>query len=341
MSSYSFSVAVHHGDRGVYTESLNIKLSVEQQYQLAKTNVALVERSNAEFLMIRGKDAIDLLNRISTNDLANLGAGEVRSTILTTEKAKFLDLITIIPQENFYFLEVSSGNKEKILQWLNRYIITEEVEIEVLITPFFKCTLLGPQVYNTLSGLISESNMGPNRIRRVSVVGNELFLFQDPLFVDYAWNIYSLTKHVEIISKLVNALVINPDVFEIIRIERRVPIFGKELTIEINPLEAGLKRFISFTKGCYLGQEVIARLDTYGKLQRRLIGFAGKLDGVAIGDDILVNEKNVGWVTSIAYSPAVGQWVVLGYIQTSVQNSEIVIKGAKGIYHSVSTYSEN
>lgn len=333
----SFSVAAHHGDKGTYTENLNIKLSVEQQYQVAKTNIALVERSNPEFLMVRGKDAIDLLNRISTNDLANLGADEVRSTILTTEKGRFLDLITIIPQENSYFLEVSSGNKEKIFQWLNKYIITEEVEVEILSSSFFKCTLLGPQVYNTLSGLISESNIEPNRIRRVNLEGNEVFLFQDPLFLDYAWNIYSRTKHVEIFSKLVNALIINSDVFEIIRIERRVPIFGKELTIEINPLEAGLKRFISFTKGCYLGQEVIARLDTYDKLQRRLIGFAGKLDGVAVGDDILVNEKNVGWVTSITYSPVLGQWIALGYAQTSVRNSEIVIKSTKGIYHSVST----
>jgi aminomethyltransferase len=105
---------------------------------------------------------------------------------------------------------------------------------------------------------------------------------------------------------------------EIHRIERGFPVYGKELTEDVNPLEAGLERFVSFTKGCYIGQEVIARLDTYKKLQKRLVGLL--LDENAVvrqGARVTAQGNEVGWVTSAAQSPRLNRTIALAYVRSA------------------------
>ena len=100
------------------------------------------------------------------------------------------------------------------------------------------------------------------------------------------------------------------ELFDFVRVDNEVPIAGKELTEDVNPLEAGLMDLVDFDKGCYVGQEVIARLDTYDKVQRELSGFAPVADElgeppVSQGDRHLGRPMavgRVGWVTSVAQS---------------------------------------
>jgi folate-binding protein YgfZ len=103
---------------------------------------------------------------------------------------------------------------------------------------------------------------------------------------------------------------------EIRRVELGIPRYGRELTDDVNPLEAGLEEHISFTKGCYVGQEVIARLKTYGKTNRRLVGFVFHSDvEVLPGTVVKANGHEVGKVTSSAYSIAQHRNIGLGYLR--------------------------
>jgi aminomethyltransferase len=109
--------------------------------------------------------------------------------------------------------------------------------------------------------------------------------------------------------------------YETLRVENGIPSPGRELTETYNPLEAGLTTLISWTKGCYIGQEVIARLDSYDKVQRHLVGLT--LDGTPESDGIEDLEiespddgKRIGRVTSLAYSPELGHPIALGYVRT-------------------------
>ena len=109
------------------------------------------------------------------------------------------------------------------------------------------------------------------------------------------------------------------DALEILRIEAGVPVFGRDMTEDTIPVEANLTDAISYTKGCYVGQEVIARLDARGHVNRRLMGL--RLDGDALpqaGDVIVSPEREVGWVTSAAFSPALQQPIAMGYIRREV-----------------------
>jgi folate-binding protein YgfZ len=109
------------------------------------------------------------------------------------------------------------------------------------------------------------------------------------------------------------------EALEVLRIEAGVPVFGRDMTAETIPVEANLTDAISYTKGCYVGQEVIARLDARGHVNRRLMGL--RLEGDVLpqaGDVIVSPERDVGWVTSVAFSPALQQPIAMGYIRREV-----------------------
>lgn len=108
--------------------------------------------------------------------------------------------------------------------------------------------------------------------------------------------------------------------FEAARIEAGLPVMGRELSGGTIPQEAGLVvRAVSLTKGCYTGQELVARLDARGsRVTRRLVGFVVRSGSPAAGDAIAVGGKPVGQLTSVAYSPRTSCAVALGYLRREI-----------------------
>ena len=92
------------------------------------------------------------------------------------------------------------------------------------------------------------------------------------------------------------------------------PAAGREITERVNPLEANLLDLIDFDKGCYIGQEVIARLDTYDKVQRKLVGLQAA-SGLLEGDLLYVDGREIGWTATVAESPAFDGLIALGYVR--------------------------
>ena len=108
------------------------------------------------------------------------------------------------------------------------------------------------------------------------------------------------------------------DAYETLRIAQAVPQYGREMGEAYNPLETGLIGSIDFAKGCYIGQEVIARLDTYKKVQKYLVSLRFSADAVVSeGANLEQEGRSVGKVTSLATVPTTGQLVGLGYVRTA------------------------
>lgn len=305
----------------------------DEEYQAARKGIGIVNRSDSGFLFLTGKDVLDLLNRISTSELLSLQQNETRSTILVTEKGKIVDVVTLITYDNGYLMEIAPKNEDKISNWIEKFIITEEIKINILSHNFLKYSLIGPKVSILLEQLgLSISKLAKQNLWKIFINGIEVMIFHDPLFSHDVWNLYLPKMSVnEVISQLIysSGLSVNQvgrRAFECIRIEEGVPAFGTELTEQVNPLEAGLQELVSFTKGCYLGQEVIARLNTYDKLQRKLTGFTGMVGGLERSAIIFQNSKGVGWTTSYCYSPILNQYLALGYLKTNISPEGLFLR---------------
>jgi len=279
-------------------------------YPEARTSLSFFRQRRC-LLKLAGKDALDFLHRLSTNDLRGLPDGGHRRTILVNEKGRIIDVVTVARSGETLTLIGSGGNGPGLAGWLERFIIMEDVRIAEQAHDPGTIRLVGPGSPR----LVAEGKSIPSS---TIVIREDVGTLPAYLVVGDA-DISGLPE-------------MDERAFEAIRIEEGVPAFGRELTDDFNPLEAGLIGEVSFSKGCYIGQEVIARLDTYKKLQKIISSFEFPgYDGTELPPGkVFHREVEAGIVTSTAYSPAQEGWIGLGYLRLKSAAADLVLKQADG-----------
>ena len=224
--------------------------------------------------------------------------------------------------------------------WIDRFTIIEDAELINVSDFLTRWYVVGTNASDAFSESFPEldfADCGVGELRAMEVVegGVVLFLRTDAAGPE-SWLVIGDSPAIpEISSRFEKAEIESAPnkLFDHIRICNKVPIAGFDLTEDVNPLEAGLLDLIDFEKGCYIGQEVIARLDTYDKVQRSLVGFSqtdltNGVQSVEIGDGILSNDggRRVGWVTSVAQKPRTNELIGLAYLRkTHAQPGSVMI----------------
>lgn len=288
-----------------------------------------------------GPDALDLLHRLTTNSIIDIPNGSARRTILTNEKGRIVDVFWVLKRSDEELLLATDSTDPSLMRdWIDRFTIIEDAELIDASDFLTRWYVVGPNASDALSESFPEldfADCGVGELRGMDVVegGVVLFLRTDAAGQETWLVIGSAPATPEISSRFEKAEIESAPnkLFDHIRICNKVPIAGFDLTENVNPLEAGLLDLIDFEKGCYIGQEVIARLDTYDKVQRSLVGFSqtdltNDVHRIEIGDDILSDNggRRVGWVTSVAQKPRTNELIGLAYLRkTRAQPGSVMI----------------
>lgn len=300
--------------------------SVDEEYEALTSHAGLINRSYLSKLKVVGRDALDLLQRISTNDLSDLKQGSCKHTVLTTEKGRVIDLITIYSMRDSALILICHAPGSLVRDWIQRFVIMEDVIVTDQTLDYALFSLVGPRVGDVLGrlGLSVAALNKSNKVLEADLNGLPITLGEaDPIFKSGLNLLVDVRQGKEIWKKLVE--VSSPYSFrpcgmgalEIQRVEKGIPMYGRELTEDVNPLEASLQTYVSFTKGCYIGQEVIARLDTYKKLQKRLMGLMlNGLRDISPSAAVIVRGQTVGAVTSSVRSKQFGSTLALAFVRT-------------------------
>lgn len=302
----------------------------------AKTGVALVDRSHWGLLKISGEDRLRYLHNQSTNDFNRLKPGEGCDTVFVNSTGRTLDLATAYVTEEAVLVLVSPNRRQQLLKWLDGFIFPfDKVTLADLTTENAIFTLVGPESDVLLSklGLENWGDRSPYHHELVTLedttirlgVGSSLAILGYTLIVP-------VDSSAKVWSKLIDAgaVPIGDRVWEQLRIEQGRPAADLELTEDYNPLEAGLWYTISFNKGCYIGQETIARLNTYKGVKQRLWGV--KLsDRVSPQTPITIDDKKVGVLTS--YINTIEGGFGLAYVKTKAGGADlpVTVGTAEGI----------
>ena len=290
----------------------------EEEYQAALNEVAFIDRSDFGRIAITGKDGLDLLHRLSTNDLLAIKSGENAGTVFVTDKGRIVDYIRIGVQDTMSIAITSPGRSLPFIEWLEKYCIMEELHLEDMTSSSGMLSLIGPEGASVVSRLFGIS-LVPGSVHRISGPDGELVALRDDSFGTPVIDIIVPAGRIGAVRELVaaHAVPMGDVAYEAFRITRGIPTYGAELSSSFNPFEAGLRHAISFTKGCYLGQEVIARLDTYGKVQKKLVGliFSGNPAALNTQPVLYKDSKEIGWLTSFARQPMYGCQVGLGIVR--------------------------
>ncbi|HAL46956.1 MAG: aminomethyl transferase family protein [SAR202 cluster bacterium] len=273
------------------------------QFRVLTEQTALVDRSAVGRLKITGDDAIDLLDRLSTNDLRGLTVGLGAGTVLTTNKGRVIDLLTVLHRGDHLLVLTGRGNQHKVAEWIDFYTFTEDVEVQDITEETATISVVGPKSASAVDAALAMdcgnwdlfNNGVCQTLDGVTVVRT------DSLGVSAYDIVTGRTTEAEVRERFaaIGVSTVDPAAAELLRIENLIPTFGAELTEEYNPLEAGLLEHVSFNKGCYIGQEVVARLNAYDKVQRRLVSLTWDSDAtIPVGASLASSERSVGVVTS-------------------------------------------
>ena len=286
---------------------------------------AFVERT-LETVRMRhlGHDALDLLHRLTTADLISLEVGEARQTIMLNERGRILDVFLVMRESETSLLLLSDiRHPSPLLTAIDKYTIIEDASLVDISEDTAQVSLFGDDLDKCASDL---SNDGWTVIERS---------WHDSTNICNIWEIITERGKVEKLKKILSEMNLqeaNSKEFGNYRIMKGIPAVGHELTDAVNPLEAGLKSMISFDKGCYIGQEVVARLDTYGKTQRSLTGLRSQnplTEGALLKD----GTRKVGVVCSCANLPKYG-YIGLGFVRKGYETKGTILN-AEGVEASI------
>jgi folate-binding protein YgfZ len=258
-------------------------------------------------LFITGEDALDLLNRLTTNKLEELPEGQGTTTVITNADGRVVDLLALGALDDGIWSLTSPGYAQPVSDWLDMFTFAEEITVEDRTSDTFHLTLAGPTASATIAAASgTTADLALDAIVRANVANASVVLWRRLAGGADGFEILGdVADREAVLDALVQAgaQLTAPDAWETHRVLNGMPAMDAEFGLFNNPLEARLFGSISETKGCYTGQEVLARLQTYNKIQRRLM--AVDLDApVAIGTKLVSEEgKNAGQITSVAQTP--------------------------------------
>jgi folate-binding protein YgfZ len=307
-------------------------------YHAAREGAAVMDRSACGRVRMAGEDRVDFLHRMSTNEVRDLVPGVCRRTVLTSDIARIIAVVSTYAFPDHLLLVTDPGGAERIIGHLGRYIFFRD---RVAVTDVTEATgmlsLWGPRAVGLVDDLVERAIAGMRTdtfvetdtcagtgIDGMSTVAAHI----DELGLDGV-NLIVERGDVELLlHRLLDAgaQLMDDSVYQILRVEAGHPAHGREVGEEFNPLEAGLKSIISFTKGCYIGQEIVARLDTYDKVRRHLVGV--RLARLPVAEDrpaLISGDDTIGFLTSWVLSPAHGP-IALGYVLSKHLEPEMAVE---------------
>ncbi len=278
-------------------------------YQAALEGAAFIE-SSAGILRISGETCLDYLQRQTTNDIRLTQNSQVLLTVLTSPTARILDVFYMLRNgENSFDLITMPGRAADLLKYLkSRIFFMDRVTVADASQEYIQVDVCGPRAAETISAMGLQGVPAHGTLMTGKIFGGETLAFaqNEHLGLGYRLIAPSAGKQ-ELIASLQScgAVPLEPEVFEILRVESGLPAAGHELTEEFTPLETGLESAISTAKGCYTGQEVIARQINYDKVTRRIAGL--RLEVIVPEEAaIQADGKPAGKISSTAVSPRFG-----------------------------------
>jgi folate-binding protein YgfZ len=314
-------------------------------YERVTRHAGLFDASQAYGrVFAQGTDAIDLLHRMSTNDLKPLEStpGRAVLTVLTNEKARFIDAIKVVRDTSgATVLLTSAGKEQEVIDWLDRYVIMENAKFlhaTKYISQFLLCGPAATGILQQFSSVTIDEDRGAvydleiegasaTLVRAPSLAGSGWFVLMGADFAKRVWDRLAAE------TLAGNGATFDHAMFDLLRIENGTPIAPNEINDKHNPLETGFAtEAVSFTKGCYIGQEVIARLDAQQKVQRHLMKLEiampwadamSELAGGTVPMKIRAADlTEIGEFTSFAASPATQKVIGLGYVRSAFAKTE-------------------
>ena len=303
--------------------------STEEEYRALTQTAGAIDLSFRTRLCLLGADRKPFLHGQVTQQVKELGVGQGAYATLLTAKGKIQSDLWIYCLQDELLLDCEPGLTGLVTQRLEKYIIAEDVQVVDVAALFGHLSVQGPRSIEALQSLGVSPALPQSAgafIHDASSVWGDLYVMCQPRWGGVGFDLFAPTAE---LSSLWSAVVkatrdvggrpVGWQAMECARVEAAIPRFGIDMDETNLPPEAGLEsRAVHYAKGCYIGQEVIARIRTYGQVSKALRGL--RLDpGAQVlpkrGDKVYWGDREIGYVTSAIASPTLKTNVALSYLR--------------------------
>jgi folate-binding protein YgfZ len=360
----SLSLHEFHAEFGAHFSELHGKEIVSHygdalaEHAALRENAGILDLSFRSRVCLTGADRARFLHGQVTNDVKRLKTGEGCYAAITTAKGKMESDLNIFALQDELLLDFEPGLTEKISQRLEKFIVSDDVQVVDVAPHYGLLSVQGPKAEAVVKALGIFLDLPARRLQSVKVsdatLGEIYLVGQSRISLSESgaqgvtrptlgFDLFIPTNSLGAVAdkliaaaKSVGGRVCGWDAFETARIEAGIPRFGQDMDETNIPLECGIEaRAVSYSKGCYIGQEVINRIHSIGHVNKELRGLrlADDLKTLpAKGDKLFQEGKEVGYLTSAIKSPTLNANIAVGYVRREANTigTELTLRTATG-----------
>jgi len=324
--------------------SVKVITDIKEEYLSLRHGVGVRDISDSTFLILRGIDSFDYLNRISTSPVKDLAVLHKTSTLFTNDKGRIIDKAAVVRITDYCFVIAGRGSSSRLKSWIERYIINENIKIEDMTGKYAVIELAGPQVESYMNLVFGDVLESINEKLVIISEINEKKIYIAK-FKGYngspKYIIFSDINHSSEIAQYLleqksfyDFNFVGEDAFNIFRVEHGVPIYPQEFKDMFTPLELNVMEFVDLSKVTFIGLERISRSDTFNKTRRELTGvnFENKCELELPAKIYNDGNEECGILTSTAFSISLARQIGLAVVdkKASADTKQFYVKDLEG-----------
>lgn len=312
--------------------------SSSAEHEAVRERVGLIDRSHRGKIAATGRDRVSFLQGMLSSDVKALGPGQGCAAAFLDAHGKIVSLLVAHALPDRILLETDALLVRPTLEALDRLLISERVELEDASTAEGILTFAGPAARKTVEGLLGQAlqDLGLYHHARASVEGVELRVVRTAETGEDGYDLWAPVGALAPLSERAVGAGVRPvgrEAWNVLRVEAGVVWYGVDVDASTLLLEAPLEQAYSLTKGCYVGQEVVARITYRGHVNRKIVGFSFPDARIpAAGAAVSVEGREVGRITSPVVSPTLGRGLALGFLRREhwAPGTRVEVAGAGG-----------
>jgi folate-binding protein YgfZ len=311
---------------------------VRGEFQALLTGCGVYDLSGRSKIAVTGGDRVRWMNGMATNNVRDLAIGHGIYAFLLNAQGRIQADLYVFQRGESLLVDLERAQREKVFALFDRYIIADDVEIADISDKLGVIGLTGPDGRNVLANAgISVCDLAHLQFTDAIWREKNITLLRSGEEVRESWQLWIGPEHVgELWDALLKAgaKAVGSSALNLFRISRGVPQLAADIRDRDLPQETGQTRALNFTKGCYLGQEIVERIRSRGAVHRQFTGFAVEGALPEVGMKIIAPEldgKEVGEITSAAILPLSGgdRPVALGYLRREAAEKELLAGTSK------------
>jgi folate-binding protein YgfZ len=299
----------------------------------------LIDLSNRGRILVSGSEAVMFLNGLITNDMKTLAANSWMRAAFPNVQGRLLAVVRILNRADGFLIDTEAATHDKVVQLLERFTLAGDFRVTDLTDQTACYSVQGAQSEAIMRQVFGETNASdPGQVATAKIDHGDVTIIRDTHTAEDGFDLFVERNEADNLrSTLVSngVAAVSSATAEVLRIEAGIPRYGIDMDETTIVTETNLDDAVSFTKGCYLGQEIIVRIKHRGHVAKKITGltFPDRIE-IENGARILsVDDKEIGRVTSSTFSPTLKRTVALGYVKYDYREvgTEVQVLNVKAV----------